>query len=226
MLFVSAGGGSATHLASAVAGTNTGRGAVADFYFDLDGRHDDAWAERYDQAALTEPRWAPKTLCGRDWATMVGGEAGSVGRYGRVALAPDCRRCLSLVDRHFPTPAPDPRLALVVDLTADAVSIFVASRRCMVFRATSRANSADECVSRFAGKRATRVEPMCTTASSMLSAMRSTNSMQTLLVVRLPMLWGRRWLVSLTLSLIRTGYSLGRRGTSTESGRPERMSRN
>jgi hypothetical protein len=52
---------------------------------------------------------------------MVGGDGGAIGRYGEVAFAPTCRRCLTLIDRHFPKPAPDDRLALVAQIAADLV---------------------------------------------------------------------------------------------------------
>jgi hypothetical protein len=70
LVLVSTGGGSATHRAPAVAEEHAGRGAVADFYFGEGGHHDGARRERHDQAALTEPRWAPRMLCGRDWAVI------------------------------------------------------------------------------------------------------------------------------------------------------------
>jgi hypothetical protein len=52
---------------------------------------------------------------------MVGGDGGAVGRYGEVAFAPTCRRCLSLIDKLFPKPVPDDRLARVAQLAADVV---------------------------------------------------------------------------------------------------------
>jgi hypothetical protein len=121
MLLTTTGGGVAVHLTAAADEPGTGREAVHDFYFDTD-RHDrpDAVAS-YDRAALAEPRWSHTTLCGREWAIMVGGDGGAIGRYGEVAFAPTCRRCLALIDRHFPSPTRDPRLTLVAQLAADVV---------------------------------------------------------------------------------------------------------
>jgi hypothetical protein len=91
------------------------------FYFESDGRPDVSALAGYDRAALTEPRWSQTTLCGREWAVMVGGDGGDVSGHGEVAFAPTCRRCLTLIDRHFPKPTPDSRLTLVAQLAADVV---------------------------------------------------------------------------------------------------------
>jgi hypothetical protein len=101
MLLTTTGGGTAIHL-TAAATPDTGREAVPDLYFD--SSDNDPVPAGYDPAALLEPRWSEKTLCGRDWAVMVGGDGGAIGRYGEVAFAPTCRRCLALIDRHFPKP--------------------------------------------------------------------------------------------------------------------------
>jgi hypothetical protein len=121
MLLTTTSAGEAVHLTAGADEPGTGREAVYDFYFDSD-RHDrpDAVAG-YDRAALTEPRWSHTTLCGREWAIMVGGDGGAIGRYGGVAFAPTCRRCLALIDRHFPKPTRDSRLPLVAQLAADVV---------------------------------------------------------------------------------------------------------
>jgi hypothetical protein len=89
-----------------------GRSAVFDFTFD----NVDTGSSRildYDRAALLQPCWAETTLCGREWANMIGGEAGPVQRYGETAFAPTCQRCLALMDKLFPAPTEDPRLPLV-----------------------------------------------------------------------------------------------------------------
>jgi hypothetical protein len=52
---------------------------------------------------------------------MIGGEGGSLSEYREVAFAPTCRRCLSLIDRHFPEPRADGRLQIVANLAADLV---------------------------------------------------------------------------------------------------------
>jgi hypothetical protein len=118
MLLTTTGGGVAVHLAAAAVEPGTGREAVPDFYFDSDRA--DTLAG-YDRSAVAEPRWSQTTLCGREWAIMVGGDGGAVGRHGEVAFAPSCRRCLALIDRHFPKPTPDSRLTLVAQLAADVV---------------------------------------------------------------------------------------------------------
>ena len=118
MLLTTAGGGVAVHLPAAEK-LEGGRGAVPDLYFGV-GKNDRVPAA-YDRAALIERRWSEKTLCGREWAVMVGGDGGAVGRYGEVAFAPTCRRCLSSIDKLFPKPVADDRLALVTQLAADVV---------------------------------------------------------------------------------------------------------
>lgn len=119
MLLITTSGGVAVHLTAATHEPGTGREAVWDFYFDRDEPADTV--THYDREALTEPCWAQTTLCGRQWAVMVGGDGGAVGRHGEVAFAPTCRRCLTLIDRHFPKPSPEPRLALVAQVVADVV---------------------------------------------------------------------------------------------------------
>jgi hypothetical protein len=52
---------------------------------------------------------------------MVGADGGAIGRYVKVSFAPTCRRCLALLDRHFPKPEPDERLPLVAQLAAEVV---------------------------------------------------------------------------------------------------------
>lgn len=117
MLLTTTGGGVAVHL-TAPARDGAGREAVWDWHLESDG---DARLSHYDQAALAYPRWSQTTLCGRVWAVMVGGDGGPIGSFGEVSFAPTCRRCLTIMDRHFPLPSPDPRLDLVVQLTADVV---------------------------------------------------------------------------------------------------------
>ncbi|MBT8227942.1 MAG: hypothetical protein HKP61_01010 [Dactylosporangium sp.] len=121
MLLTTTGGGVAVHLTAAVDEPGSGRGAVLDFNFDSDRNDRAGTLADYDRAALTEPRWSQTTLCGRVWAIMVGGDGGTIGRSGEVAFAPTCRRCLAILDRHFPRPIPDDRLTLVAQLAADAV---------------------------------------------------------------------------------------------------------
>lgn len=70
----------------------------------------------YDAAELTRPRWSERTLCGRRQWIMCPTDAGRAyespynGREPAV-VAPSCRSCLRILDRRFPPPAADDRLA-------------------------------------------------------------------------------------------------------------------
>jgi hypothetical protein len=121
MLLTTTRGGVKVHLTPVVGAQDTGREAVPDFYFTSGPDEEGDTVAGYDRAALTEARWSPTTLCGREWAIMVGGDGGAVGRHGEVSFAPTCRRCLTLIDRYFPKSTPDARLDLVAELAADAV---------------------------------------------------------------------------------------------------------
>lgn len=105
MLLATTSGGVAAHLTAAAHEPGTGREAVWDFHFDRDEPADTV--TRYDREALTDPCWAQTTLCGRQWAVMVGGDGGAVGRLGEVTFAPTCCRCLARIDRHFSEPSPN-----------------------------------------------------------------------------------------------------------------------
>ena len=122
LLLTSTSGGNAVRLSRLAAPGGTGRGAVHDFYFDASNQRSAAFKRSYDHAALLAPRWASTTLCGREWAVMIAGEGGPFDDWSdEVAFAPSCRRCLTLMDKLFPAPKPDERLALVAQLVADAV---------------------------------------------------------------------------------------------------------
>jgi hypothetical protein len=116
MLLTTVGSGIAVHLTAAA--PSGGREAVPDYYFRT---ADDRVSPSYDHARLLDPRWSETTLCGRRWAVMVGGDGGAIGPFGETAFAPNCRRCLGLLDRHFPRPVPDDRIVLISQLTADVV---------------------------------------------------------------------------------------------------------
>lgn len=123
LLLTTTSGGDAVHLTRP---QDPGRPAVHDFYFRSDensemAEHYAPAVRNYDPNALLEPRWAEATLCGRVWAVMIGGEGGALSDYNHVAFAPTCRRCLALIDRHFPKPQVDPRLPLVAQVAADLV---------------------------------------------------------------------------------------------------------
>ncbi|SHN24958.1 hypothetical protein [Cryptosporangium aurantiacum] len=121
MLLTATSSGVAVHLATVADEPGSGREAVHDVHFDDANGDEDRTMSGYDRTALTAPLWSRTTLCGREWAVMVGGDGGPVVRNGDVAFAPTCRRCLALIDRHFPAPKPDSRLALVAGLAADVV---------------------------------------------------------------------------------------------------------
>lgn len=119
MLLTLSGGGDAVHLTAPAGESETGCTAVPDYYFDHED--DTRTLTDYNHEALCEPQWREATLCGREWAVMAGGDGGPVGRFGEVAFAPTCRRCLASIDRHFPKPPADPRLAIVAKIAADTV---------------------------------------------------------------------------------------------------------
>jgi hypothetical protein len=73
----------------------------------------------YDMAAILEPKWAERTLCGRQWILM---EADGDDEEGEAGYAPSCRRCLTLLDKLFPAPKLDDRFPLIVQVIADTVA--------------------------------------------------------------------------------------------------------
>jgi hypothetical protein len=114
-------GGSAVHLAHVANPEHAGRAAVHEYYFDAN-RRSAPLELTYDRAALLEERWAPLTLCGREWAVMIAGEGGPLSEFNdEVAFAPTCGRCLAIMDKLFPAPAPDQRLPLLAKLGADTI---------------------------------------------------------------------------------------------------------
>lgn len=120
LLLTVTGGGSAVHLAHVAKTEDAGRAAVHEYYFDANRRS--APLEHYDRAALLATRWAPMTLCGREWAVMIAGEGGPLSELNdTVAFAPTCGRCLAIMDKLFPAPAPDQRLPLIAKLGADTI---------------------------------------------------------------------------------------------------------
>jgi hypothetical protein len=108
------------HLAAAAGRVETGRGAVPDHYIDPAGLGTPALKQNYDKSALLDPHWAEKTLCGRVWVSMASGEGGLLHEFDvQEAFVPTCKRCLALMDRLFPAPRPDDRLALVTQIVTD-----------------------------------------------------------------------------------------------------------
>ncbi len=117
LLLTEVGGGTAIHLTPEQ--REGGRGAIEAFY--LDNEREVPTVRNYDGIALLEARWSPKTLCGKEWALMASGDGGILSPLSEVAFAPNCRRCLSLMDQHFPQPRVHDRLGLVAQMTADLV---------------------------------------------------------------------------------------------------------
>lgn len=121
LLLSGIGSGTAVHLSAAVGAGEIGRDAVPEHYRQpwnggpsLDG---------YDLQELARPRWNPMTLCGREWLGMAPGEGGAIyWPDDDLVYAPTCKRCLTLMDRHFPAPAPAPHLPLVVELVSDLLA--------------------------------------------------------------------------------------------------------
>ncbi len=64
---------------------------------------------------------AERTLCGRQWLDMAGGDGGPLSEHGLDAAAPSCRRCLASIDRRLPTVEPDDRIGLLSQLATEAV---------------------------------------------------------------------------------------------------------
>jgi hypothetical protein len=83
-----------------------------------------AVAEAYDQAALKEPHWEERTLCGREWSNMAGGEAGPLHAYNRVALTATCKSCMRTFDGTFATPECHPFVAVLARHVAVALARF------------------------------------------------------------------------------------------------------
>jgi hypothetical protein len=111
--------GDAVHLSREAGPDETAQSAVPRWY--LQPRRVNSRARRrvYNQAAISKPRWAETTLCGRRWITMAGQNA---DEFGNGAVAPTCRRCLTIMDKLFPQPTLDDRFALIVEITADTIA--------------------------------------------------------------------------------------------------------
>jgi hypothetical protein len=115
-------GGAAVHLSRESRPDRTARSAVPIWH--LRPRRVDSRAHwrAYHRAALTEPRWAETTLCGRQWIAMAGDEGGDADEPGDDAFAPTCRRCLAIMDKLFAEPVLDDRFPLIVQIIADTVA--------------------------------------------------------------------------------------------------------
>lgn len=122
LLLTETSGGTVVHLTAVVESAETGRGAVPDHYFHLDGVGTVALKDNYDKTALLDPHWAQTTMCGRPWVSMASGDGGLLHEFDQEQVfAPTCKRCLALMDRLFPAPKPDDRLALVTQVVTDLI---------------------------------------------------------------------------------------------------------
>jgi hypothetical protein len=110
-LLLTLGGGQAIHLTREASEEEEGVAAAPDHYLD------DLEAT-YDKAALENPRWLETTLCGRRWILMASGED---TEHDEAVFAPTCRRCLALMDKHFPQPTLDSRFPVVVQVVTDTI---------------------------------------------------------------------------------------------------------
>jgi hypothetical protein len=119
LLLVASGAGTAVHLVAEHKPPAEGHPAVPDHYLSRRTWMTQEARLAYDLAALTEVRWSTKTLCGRDWRRMVGGDGGPLCEFDKPAYAPSCQRCTALMDRLFPAPVRDDRLVLVARLAVD-----------------------------------------------------------------------------------------------------------
>lgn len=114
--------GDAVHLSREAGPDETARSAVPGWHLRRGRESSQVRWRAYNRATLAEPRWAETTLCGRQWITMAGNEGGDADESGDEAFAPTCRRCLAIMDKHFPEPALDDRFALIVQIITDTVA--------------------------------------------------------------------------------------------------------
>lgn len=71
---------------------------------------------------VLEDRWSPNALCGVAWFAMAREHVDELGFVVPRQEAPTCKRCMAVVDRSFPDPTPDDRVALLADLIAGALA--------------------------------------------------------------------------------------------------------
>jgi hypothetical protein len=110
-------GGIAVHLTKPADVSDDARPAIPSHWRPSSLRPDTE--EMAGPAELREPRWAPRTLCGIRWTRMAGSD--SIGGSTDEDTAPTCRRCLSILDRWFPTPVADDRIGLLAVMIVRAV---------------------------------------------------------------------------------------------------------
>jgi hypothetical protein len=114
-------GGDAVHLTREGPG-ESGQSAVPEHYPGQGQVQLAVLLRGYDPAAITAPRWAPATLCGREWLTMAGSRWWDDDLGDADAAAPSCRGCLALMDKLFPAPELDGRFDLAVQVIAGTVA--------------------------------------------------------------------------------------------------------
>jgi hypothetical protein len=114
-------GGRSVHLVPTAASDEDGEAAVPMEWLDPSSALYADTAVNYDRESLQNPRWARRTLCGKEWAAMAAGEAGPINRWQHVQLSPSCRRCLASIDRLLPAPSGDDRIELRCTLIVQAV---------------------------------------------------------------------------------------------------------
>lgn len=111
--------GDAVHLSREAGPDETAQSAVPGWYLRPRRAASGVRWRAYNQAAISKPRWAETTLCGRQWIIMAGEDA---DEFGDGAVAPTCRRCLTIMDKLFPKPTLDDRFALIVEIITDTVA--------------------------------------------------------------------------------------------------------
>lgn len=121
LLLGQAGGGLAVRLVPTSVRAPEARAAVPPTWLDRASRGYVESIANYAPELLLEPCWSPRTLCGIEWQSMAAGEGGPLRVSQEPSLAPTCRRCLTSLDRRFPDPTPDDRIALLAVLIAQAV---------------------------------------------------------------------------------------------------------
>jgi hypothetical protein len=114
--------GDAVHLSRESGPDGTARSAVPGWHLQTRRGNSRGRWRAYNRTALAEPRWAETTLCGRLWIAMAGDGDTDADEPGDEVFAPTCRRCLAIMDKHFPAPVLDDRFALVVQIITDTVA--------------------------------------------------------------------------------------------------------
>lgn len=115
------GSGEAVHLTREARSGDPGRAPFHDWCLDPEWSEGRDLRQRYALAALTDPRWAETTMCGRQWISMETDWDDDSADDGEDVTSPTCRRCLALMDKLFPEPKLDNRFPLIVQLVADTV---------------------------------------------------------------------------------------------------------